>query len=340
MKYQPSQPHSILIQQINRLIRRDPAHRGLIRSESEHPPLLPDDLHTAARSLAESARCVGIVTGFFVPDADTPAPESDGPLGALLLAQALEAVGVQTWLLSDEHCTPALEFLARIDGFPVNQVLALRTSSDDWATKFWQSAPGSQLTHLLAVERVGPSHTPESLHRQIRSGPVPLADFERLVPVESQNHNLNMRGFIIDAQTAPLHRLFETAAEFRPQLQSIGIGDGGNEIGMGRIPWEELARRNPGFPQIPCRIAADHTILAGTSNWGAAALAAATLLLKNQARQLARYTADHQEQLHFEAVQERRLIDGITRQPALTVDGLPFLTYIQPWQGIRELLGL
>ena len=32
-------------------------------------------------------------------------------------------------------------------------------------------------------------------------------------------------------------------------------------------------------------------------------------------------------------------VDGVTGRREATVDGLPFLTYIQPWEGIRRLLG-
>ncbi|QDU43702.1 hypothetical protein Mal52_21780 [Symmachiella dynata] len=33
-------------------------------------------------------------------------------------------------------------------------------------------------------------------------------------------------------------------------------------------------------------------------------------------------------------------VDGVTRRQEPTVDGLPFLTYIQPLEGIRQLLGI
>ena len=33
-------------------------------------------------------------------------------------------------------------------------------------------------------------------------------------------------------------------------------------------------------------------------------------------------------------------VDGVTRLAEPTVDGLPFATYIQPWDSMRQLLGL
>src|SRR4051812_41170682 len=72
---------------LERLIRTDPARRGLIATEPEFGPLLPGHLALAARELADQATCVGIVTGFFIPSALPPAAETDGPLGAVLLAE-------------------------------------------------------------------------------------------------------------------------------------------------------------------------------------------------------------------------------------------------------------
>src|ERR1700683_1542708 len=69
---------SSLIHQIDALIRRDPAARGLISSEPIHGPLCPGHLAKAAEELAGSARHVAIVTGFFVSAAEPPAAEPDG----------------------------------------------------------------------------------------------------------------------------------------------------------------------------------------------------------------------------------------------------------------------
>jgi hypothetical protein len=37
-------------------------------------------------------------------------------------------------------------------------------------------------------------------------------------------------------------------------------------------------------------------------------------------------------------VQDGPAVDGVTRLQQPTVDGLPFLTYIQPWEGMRRVL--
>jgi len=150
-----------------------------------------------------------------------------------------------------------------------------------------------------------------------------------------------MRGEIIDAHTAPLHRLFEHVQRHTTQIKTIGIGDGGNELGMGIIPWEELTRRLTQEPaaRIPCRIATDWNIIAGTSNWGGIALAAAFLVLRGNTGLLRGFTSDQQEAVLRQIVETGPAVDGVTRLQEARVDGLPFLTYLQPWLAMRRLLG-
>ena len=66
----------------------------------------------------------------------------------------------------------------------------------------------------------------------------------------------------------------------------------------------------------------------------------AIAFLKQRPDVLARQTAEHERHVLETIVREARAVDGVTRRHEATVDGLPFLTYIQPWLGIRRLLGL
>ncbi len=332
---------SELISHFDALIRRDPARRGLISSEEQFGPLCPGHLHAAATHLAAYGKCVAIVTGFYIPRGEPPAAETDGPLGSLVLAAALLRVGVRVVVITDSMCSPALRAAAAALNFPQADIWECPFGLDDWCVEFWKTKVGTELTHLIALERVGPSHTLESLRAQNRVREVPESDFLQAVPQATWNCCHNMRGEIIDAHTPPLHRLFETGRLQRPDVKQIGIGDGGNEIGMGCIPWEELVRRLSGdhSKRIPCRIATDWNIVAGTSNWGGYALAAATLLLRGQIDALRPFTFEQQETVLKHMIQHGPAVDGVTRRREPTVDGLPFLTYIQPWLGMRHLLG-
>lgn len=331
-----------LISEFERFIRRDPARRGLIAAEDLRGPLCPGHLARAASHLACSGTQVGLVTGFFIPAADPPAAETDGPPGALLLADALQAAGIETTVLTDSCCHPAVAAAAEASGWPREHVLAVDTTQQNWVESFFAGRWAARLSHLIAVERVGPAHTPASLQAQQRAGPAPLREFQALVPPEHYDRCHNMRGEIIDAATPPLHALFERLGEFCPRARSIGIGDGGNEIGMGAVPWEELVCRlaSDHAGRLPCRIATDWMIIAGTSNWGAFALAAATALLRGRVEPLARWTAEAHRAVLEALVEYGPAVDGLTRRREPTVDGLPFITYIQPWEGIRRMLGL
>ena len=329
------------IVQFEALIRRDPARRGLIGSEPRFGPLCPGDLAAASADLAQFGSRVGIITGFYIPRGSPPAAETDGPLGSLLLAAALEGVGMETFLLTDRHCLSAVRATARAMNFDLDRVQELPHDSAAAREEFFLQGLGRLLTHLIAVERVGPSHTPETLARQQRPAPPPLERFAAQVGQASHGRCHKMRGEPIDEYTANAHSLFEDAGRLRPAMKSIGIGDGGNEIGMGRILWEELERRLSGEQagRIPCHVATDWNIVAGTSNWGAYALAAATLLHRDETEILRPYGREHQHEVLHALVTHGPAVDGVTLRREATVDGLPFLTYIQPWEGIRRLLG-
>ena len=63
-------------------------------------------------------------------------------------------------------------------------------------------------------------------------------------------------------------------------MTTIGIGDGGNEIGMGKLPAGLIAQHVPNGAQIACVTSCDHLVVAGVSNWGAYGLAAGVRLLR------------------------------------------------------------
>jgi hypothetical protein len=340
-----------LISQFDACIRRDPAQRGLIASEPMFGPLCPGHLNDAATHLARFGKRVAIVTGFFIPGGAPPSAETDGPPGALLLAQTLQALGMETCIVTDGFCFGAVSTAATRAGYSVARLLrypdhdhsaAGRDAIAPWRSELLQPESGVCVSHLIAVERVGPSHTTESLARQLRSDAAPSERFNLTVPAEHRDHCHNMRGENIDCFAGDVHRLFEEIATACPSAKTIGIGDGANEIGMGSIPWEDLERRLAGDQagRVPCRIAADWNIVAGTSNWGAYALSAAVAHLRGDPAAVAPFDSRQQQDVVAHMVSHGPAVDGVTRRQEATVDGLPFLTYIQPWQAIRGKLGL
>lgn len=340
-----------LIAEFERFVRRDPGGRGLIGPDADCG-IGAGELLLAAQELAARASRVCLVTGFFIPIANpsphdssptTPAgfAETDGPLGTILLASVLRDLGAEVLVVTDINCECVLRRAALFAGLSEHHVAAAPLQSEQWRADFWRSEFGRSLSHLIAIERVGPSHTRESLTASGASSES-LRAFESSVPTDERGHCFNMRGIAIDHFTGDVHRLFDELTHQVPTAVSLSVGDGGNEIGMGRIDWSILSQRlgGPVGAKIPCRIATQHTILAGTSNWGAYALAAAVAVLRGRVDVLARHTAQSQHDMLTAIVNDARAVDGVTRRHEATVDGLPFLTYIQPWIGIRQLLKL
>ena len=89
------------------------------------------------------------------------------------------------------------------------------------------------------------------------------------------------QGGIGAAATAALRSL----AGVHPDALSLAIGDGGNEVGMGRaVLADEIAELSPGGEFAPLRVngcyrGCDHLVAATVSNWGGTAFEAAACVL-------------------------------------------------------------
>jgi hypothetical protein len=334
-----------LLDAIRDLIQEDVGRRGLRTDPAENlVTACAGDFRAACRSVAEAPQAaLAVVTGFLIPHAEPPAGETDGPLGALYLARALVPLGIRVALVTDGFCTPALE--AGLKSCGLGEVVPLVTLPppgrgwDVFLERDWQGGFLGQfpLTHLVALERVGPSHTPRSLAAQPGSGPADVEQFLREVPAEHHDRCHTMRGRDITAGMSPAHLLFEAAAHREPRVTTIGIGDGGNEIGMGKVPWAVLRRNVPGGGLVACRVPADYLIVCGVSNWGAYGLAAGVRRLRGAAPDPQLFDVGRERELLRVMVERGALVDGLSGKPELTVDGLAFERYAEPLRRLGEL---
>src|SRR5262249_21709863 len=145
-----------------------------------------------------------------------------------------------------------------------------------------------------------------------------------LVPPAERGRPRSMRGRDLTAVTSPSHVLFEEAAHRERPLTTVGVGDGGNEVGMGKIAWDVIRRNIPDGGRIACPRPVDDLIVAGVSNWGAYALAAGVRLLRGAAFSATLFDGETERMLLKTMVEAGPLVDGVTRRPEATVDGLPF----------------
>jgi hypothetical protein len=372
-----------LIGRFEQLVRRDPASRGLIGADGSGPGI--GELLPAAEMFLVPRGVVGIVTGFFIPHraavgdgallsaslspvdySQFGSAETDGPPGAAVLAAVLSELGFTPRIITDDACQPVVEEAASCVGLPEGTVVSGPVDRDEgrqWLEQVTSAEWATGLTHLVAIERVGPSHHRESIGRNdpdaARAG-----DFDEHVPEAAFDRCFNMRGEAIDHFTAGLHELFpdrswpagqiadagdrdggaavESLSVLGKRIATVGVGDGGNEIGMGRFAWSALRERIRGeaAARIPCRVATDRTIVAGTSNLGAYALAASIAVLHCRIDLLREHSRAAQQAMLVQLVENAGAVDGVTRTSEPTVDGVPFLTGIEPWVAIRRELGL
>jgi hypothetical protein len=255
----------------------------------------------SALVMAPAAR-VGLITGFYVPLGFPPAAETDGPVGAALLAKGLEAVGIRCRFATDEPCHNACVAAltgAGLSGVPVD------AASVPAMVETWRRA---QITHAISIERCGRS---------------------------ADGAPRNMRGLDISPYTAPLDELFSAGP-----WETIAIGDGGNEIGMGSLPRGLIAQHVNHGETIACVTPARHLIVAGVSNWGAYALLGALAALRPDWRERLLACLDEKlDQAVLEAtVNDGPAVDGVSRLRAMTVDNLDMAMHHSKLREIRALV--
>jgi hypothetical protein len=194
----------------------------------------------------------------------------------------------------------------------VNTIPGSRHPWDAFLKLDWtHNLQGYPRSHVVVIERSGPA---------------------------KDDRNYTMRGRDITDSMCPAHVLIEYATAHFPQVATIGIGDGGNEIGMGKIPHETIVKNIPNGDLIHCRVPTDHLIVCGVSNWGAYALAAGVYLLRGVKPPADLFDPDRERAILEVMVREGPLVDGVTGRQTATVDGLTWEEYVKPLVRIRELL--
>lgn len=281
-------------------------------------------LSGAARSIAEySNLSVAIITGFFIPYAKKPSPENDGIIGCAFLAASLYELGIPVRIVTDSLCFLAVKAALIAAGISANiplDIIAIAKVSEcqvlpkvychhsvTSVLEFWQSLE-SPISHIISIERAGPG----------KDGIV-----------------RNMRGQDITDFTAPLHLLFES-----DKIISIGIGDGGNELGMGNIPREIVASSIHRGDEIACSVKCDYLIVCGVSNWGATGILLALSLLRPDWNETIIKKLNPEIEFHIlETLFNRGLaIDGIKGIPSLSVDNLSWEFHAQILKSAIEIV--
>ena len=282
----------------------------------------------AAQLICERVRAHGgpvvIATGF--PEG-AGVPETDGPVGAALMARALFlGLGIETVILTDADWLTMMEGTCRGAGlaplpFPADGVVRpvafirpvyVRTTPKD--------AAGCKAVTDALLDVTRPS---------------------LVISIERPGANDNglyhgLGGRPLDGMVADYDQFFRRAkAEGVP---FVGIGDGGNELGMGVVA-EKLKTFSPkaldcGIPGrggVAAATAADHLIVANVSNWGATGLIAAL------SAYLEKPTVFHDGALERRCIEQCVSfggVDGMFMGPEPAVDGISAIE----WEGLVNTL--
>lgn len=271
-------------------------------------------LLAAASSIAEHNKPhVAIITGFFLPHASPAAAETDGPVGCAQLATGLTLAGIPVRIVTDSLCFPTVQtaiVAAGISSQIVFDIIPTQSGGYHQVTSLlnrWETMK-LPVSHVIAIERPGPGE--DGIIR-------------------------NMRGYDITAYTAPLHLLFKSK-----NIISIGIGDGGNEMGMGKIPKDIITKSILNGDKIACTTTCNHLIVCGVSNWGATGLLTALSLLRPDWKKAIFEILNPATEYHIleSIVHQGFAVDGVSGKQSLSVDNLPYSFHAEFLQKAVEVV--
>jgi hypothetical protein len=304
-----------LAETLDALLRLKPPtsweHRGTMRPPG--PRLSMEHLYRAARRvvgapLADAAAeallarvrpgsRVIVTTGLVTPH--IPRGETDGPSGALTLARAvILARRARVVLFTEPQVVPVLEAGVEALGGAEND-------GQGWESRLRIRPFPTDGARAMAAGR-----------RLVRAeAPAALVSIEKLGP-NARGVIHTMRGEDVTRYQARTDALFGLASE--RGILTVGIGDRGNEIGMGGLLRRMARCACACGGSIACAVAARFPVAAFTSNWGAHAVTAAMAGRLGLPHLLPRPRS--------EARMLRRMVragamDGATRRREPTVDG-------------------
>ncbi|XP_006158051.1 D-glutamate cyclase, mitochondrial isoform X1 [Tupaia chinensis] len=303
------------IRELETIIAVDPGNRGIGHL------FCKDELLKASLSLSH-ARSVLITTGFPTHFNHEPPEETDGPPGAIALAAFLQAlekevhlvVDRRAWSLHKKLTEDAIEQGVLKTPIPI---LTYQGETMEAAQAFLckDGDPKSpRFDHLVAIERAGRA---------------------------ADGNYYNARKMNIKHLVDPIDDLVLAARKI-PGISTTGVGDGGNELGMGKVK-EAVKRHIRNGDVIACDVEADFAVIAGVSNWGGYALACALYILNScevHGRYLrkaigpSRALGDQswmqalpsvtKEEKMLGILVQHRVRSGVSGIVGMEVDGLPF----------------
>ncbi len=273
--------------------------------------------YLAARGLMESVGSgdfVVLLTGAGMPPW-LPSGETDGPLGAVSLARALaKGLGARPVYISEERNLAPVFAASTAAGVSI-------VSRDDIEQRAEAALavpyPLGQEGALAKAKDLLDDFEPKAIISVEKTGPNEKGVFHTITGVEIPS----------DGQ-AHVYRMMEEAQ--RRGILTIGIGDGGNELGYGLIVEDVQELQDYGRRcQCPCGsgiatvVSADVLVSAAVSNWGAYGIAACLAHMLEDRDVL--HDANTEYRM-LEACAMAGALDGVYGSQILAVDGIDWQT--------------
>ena len=257
---------------------------------AKHLPV--DYCMVAAKALLQKKHGrVLLCTGFHCFDAG----ETDGPIGTLFLAKALREIGFCPVIMIDEY---SVSYFDEETSFPqivfVDSQNILYVPSNDC-----EDDRNFNFDAMIAVERCGRAE---------------------------DGKYYNMKGIDISSHTPSVDDLFIN----NNSCLTIGIGDGGNEIGMGNCA--EIIQKE--LLLNPSSVKTDYLIVSTVSNWGAYGLIAA--LSKLTGKNLLPKINDVEKYLCY--IVDLGAVDGVKGPFNYSVDGFDINVEKEILEDITKLI--
>ena len=243
------------------------------RSKLGGKPLIYDAFEKLLNAIEKSdSKTVIITTGFVVPP--WIEAETDGPVGTSTLARSLSlAWDLSPVIVTEPSSVPKMSSLAQFAGLRVKEFSKVKAAPRRIAVE------GFTLDSDLAKKDA------EKLISRV--SPAAVISIEKASPNSKGVFHSGV-GVDVSPLSSKVGALVEHAKEVG--IPTVGVGDAGNEIGMGCIE-SEVRELLPTGKECGCpchggvasAVATDSLIVTGTSNWGGSALEAMiSFYLKSQ----------------------------------------------------------
>lgn len=318
------------VRNIERLTTVDIRGRGIIYSLYRETLSLHEKLPTllAAEKLKRKVSQGGymiITTGF--PVRPTYVHETDGPIGAISLARGIDKISeVNPLIVAEEEALPIIKATAYAGGLSV--VGVEQVADADHAIALLSFPKEKNLAKKKAKKIIN------------KFKPILLMAVEKVAANEVGTYH-NMGGNDISEYSAKIEHLLRKAE--KDDIPTIGIGDGGNEVGMGKIK-EVIRDEVPYGKQCRCgcgggiaaEIETDILVASTVSNWGAHAIIATLSLLME--KDLLHQPYRETEMLM--AASKEGSIDGVTGYANGWADGISTSTHASIIQILKEIVSL